>query len=201
MNLNEYKAILEGLLFAAGTDGLTIKQVSNVLDIDYVTVRHIIDELKYDYERTDRGINMIESEEIFYLATKPEYASYFKKLLAAPQASKLSQASLETLAIVAYNQPITRVEVEEIRGVKSDRPIQTLVSRALIEEVGRKEGVGRPMMFGTTIDFLTYFGLKSIDELPPLLEDFDDINIEQEADLFLSNRNQDSDNAVQEQED
>lgn len=201
MNLNEYKAILEGLLFAAGTDGLTIKQVSNVLDIDYVTVRHIIDELKYDYERTDRGINMIESEENFYLATKPEYASYFKKLLAAPQASKLSQASLETLAIVAYNQPITRLEVEEIRGVKSDRPIQTLVSRALIEEVGRKEGVGRPMMFGTTIDFLTYFGLKSIDELPPLLEDFDDINIEQEADLFLSNRNLDSDNAVQEQED
>lgn len=195
MELNHFKAILEGLLFASGSDGLTTKQISAVLEIDRDTLQHIISELKYDYENTNRGIMLVESDKSLYLATKPEHASYFKKLLAAPQASKLSQASLETLAIVAYNQPITRTEVEEVRGVKSDRPIQTLLSRALIEEVGRRDTVGRPMMFTTTVDFLNYFGLKSIEELPQLTDQMDETSLIEEADLFFNNIREQEQNA------
>lgn len=100
----------------------------------------------------------------------------------------MSQAVLETLAIIAYNQPITRVEIEEIRGVNSDYAVQTLLARSLIESVGRKEGIGRPKLFGTTKEFLTYFGLSSIEELPPLPEEIDKSAIEQEADLFFNRK-------------
>ena len=187
MNTNQYKSILEGLLFAAGDEGLNKKQIKSVLEIDAEMVAHLINELKYDYEHMDRGIMLVESKNGFHLATKPEHTVYYRKLMESPHMSKLSQAALETLAIIAYNQPVTRMEIEEIRGVKSDRPVQTLLSRALIEEVGRKDGVGRPTMFGTSVDFLTYFGLKSIDELPPLTEDINEIDVSEEADLFFRN--------------
>lgn len=180
-----YKAIVEGLLFAAGDEGLSMKQLKSVLEVGKETMEHILSELKYDYEHTDRGIMLVEAKGVFHLATKPDHTAYFQKLMESPQASKLSQAALETLAIIAYNQPITRTEIEEIRGVKSDRPVQTLLSRALIEEAGRKEGIGRPMMFSTSVDFLTYFGLKSIDELPPLPEDISESDVSEEADLFF----------------
>lgn len=189
MQLNQYKAIVEGLLFSAGTEGLTTKQLLSVLDLDIEVLTHIINELKFDYENADRGIIIVEFDNRLFLATKPEYANYFKMVYTTPQEAKLSQASLETLAIIAYNQPITRTEIEEIRGVKSDRPIQTLLSRALIEEVGRKDSVGRPVMFGTSVDFLTYFGLKSIEELPPLTESADDLDITDEVDLFFDQIN------------
>ena len=97
----------------------------------------------------------------------------------------MSQAALETLAIIAYKQPITRVEIEEIRGVRSDRAVQTLLNRSLIEEVGRKDAVGRPILYATNKVFLTYFGLTSLEELPPLPEDIDKDVIEQEASLFF----------------
>ncbi|WP_067836653.1 SMC-Scp complex subunit ScpB [Amphibacillus sediminis] len=186
MKLNHYKAVIEGLLFVSGTDGLTVKQMAAIIETDQDTVNHILNELKYDYENTDRGIQLLEAEQQYYLASKPEHAHYFQKLMSSPHVSKLSQASLEALAIIAYNQPITRAEVEEIRGVKSDRPIQTLISRGLIEEVGRKDTVGRPIMFGTTLEFLTYFGLRSIEELPPLTEQMIDDSVTEEADLFFN---------------
>src|SRR5690625_1441484 len=128
---------------------------------------------------------IIQSQQAYHLTTKPEHSNYFKKLLETPQTTKLSQAALETLAIIAYKQPITRVEIEEIRGVNSDRPVQTLVARSLVEEVGRKDAVGRPILFGTSKDFLTYFGLTSLEELPPFPETIDTKDIEQEADLFF----------------
>ncbi|WP_182199629.1 SMC-Scp complex subunit ScpB [Paraliobacillus salinarum] len=186
-----YKAVLEGLLFAAGDEGLSVRQLKSALDLDKDTIICLIDELKYDYEHTDRGIMLVEAKGIYHLATKPEHATYFQNLMESPHASKLSQAALETLAIIAYNQPITRMEIEDIRGVKSDRPVQTLVSRALIEEVGRKEAIGRPVMFGTSVDFLTYFGLRSIEELPPLPDNIDDSDVTEEADLFFSKLNSD----------
>ncbi|MFB1050452.1 SMC-Scp complex subunit ScpB [Paraliobacillus sp. JSM ZJ581] len=186
MSNNNFKAILEGLLFATGDEGLSIRQLKSVLELDKDTIMCIIDELKYDYEHTDRGIMLVEAKGVYHLATKPEHTAYFQKLMESPHASKLSQAALETLAIIAYNQPITRTEIEDIRGVKSDRPIQTLVSRALIEEIGRKDAIGRPIMFGTSVDFLTYFGLRSIEELPPLPEDITDSDVAEEADLFFS---------------
>ncbi|WP_017472233.1 SMC-Scp complex subunit ScpB [Amphibacillus jilinensis] len=186
MDINHYKAIIEGLLFVSGSDGLTIKQIANILETDKDTVDHLINELKYDYESVYRGIQILESESHYFLSSKSEHAEYFKKLMTDSHTSKLSQASLETLAIIAYNQPITRTEVEDIRGVKSDRPIQTLLSRGFIEEMGRRDTVGRPMMFGTTLEFLTYFGLKSIEELPPLTEQSIDDEITEEADLFFN---------------
>lgn len=185
MDIQKYKAITEGLLFASGDEGMTQKQLSDVMDIDMKTVELVIDELKYDYEHQARGIALMQSRAYYHLTTKPEHAAYFQRLMDAPHSSRLSQAALETLAIVAYQQPITRTEVEEIRGVKSERPIHTLVNRSLIEERGRREGVGRPILYGTTKDFLTYFGLISIEELPPLPEHSDDLNMEEEADLFF----------------
>ncbi|NMA90887.1 MAG: SMC-Scp complex subunit ScpB [Amphibacillus sp.] len=185
MDLSHYKAIVEGLLFVSGSDGLTINQMSSITELDTKTIEHLLNELKFDYENASRGIQILESEKHFYLASKPEHAEYFRKLRADVHTSKLTQASLETLAIIAYNQPITRAEIEEIRGVKSDRPIQTILSRGLIEEVGRKNTIGRPMMFGTTLDFLTYFGLRSIDELPPLNDQINEDEINDEASLYF----------------
>lgn len=167
MEINDLKAVAEGLLFASGDEGITVKQLSRILDITDKTVEHLLDELKYDYENTDRGIMLMQSHQVFHLTTKPEHSVYFKKLLETPQTTRMSQAALETLAIIAYQQPITRTEIEEVRGVKSDRPVQTLIARSLIEEVGRREGVGRPILFATSKDFLTYFGLTSLEELPP----------------------------------
>lgn len=190
MKLKEMKAITEGLLFASGDEGASIKQLAKVLEIPEETVVHILDELTFEYEHTERGMRIMRSKDVFHLTTKPEHSSYFKKFLATPQANRLSQAALETLAIIAYEQPITRIEIEEIRGVKSDRPIQTLLARSLIEEVGRRDTVGRPILFGTTKDFLIYFGLTSLEELPPLPEQVSDKEIEQEADLYMQQFNE-----------
>lgn len=185
MELARYKAIVEGLLFASGDEGMTKKQLAHVLEVDKSSIDVILEELKYDYEHEQRGITLMNAKEVYHLTTKPEHAQYFQRLLESPQSSRLSQAGLETLAIIAYNQPITRTEIEEVRGVKSERPIQTLLSRMLIEEAGRKETSGRPILFQTTTDFLTFFGLTSLEELPPLPMDLSRDDVEEEADLFF----------------
>lgn len=190
MELIKSKAIIEGLLFACGDEGITVKQLSKIIEIPESSVTHLVEELKNDYGNEERGIMIMQSHQVLHLTTKSEHSSYFKRLLETPQTSKMSQAALETLAIIAYQQPITRAEIEEIRGVKSDRPVQTLLARSLIEEVGRKDSVGRPVLFATSLDFLTYFGLTSLDELPPLPENTDTEEIEQEADLFFDRFNQ-----------
>src|SRR5699024_3151243 len=146
VEITELKAIVEGILFASGDEGITVKRLSQILDTTEITVQHLLEELAYDYEHTHRGLMMIQSENVYYLTTKPEHSLYYKKLLETPYTTRLSQAALETLAIIAYQQPITRVEIEEIRGVNSDRPVQTLQARSLVEEVGRKEAVGRPVL-------------------------------------------------------
>src|SRR5690625_2297146 len=185
MEMKELKAIIEGLLFASGDHVITIKTLSHILEVSNQVVEHVLHELSYDYEHTARGMMIMKSKDIYHLTTKPEHSPYFKKLLKTPQPTKLSQAALETLAIIAYQQPITRVEIEEIRGVNSDRPVQTLLARSLIEEVGRKDAVGRPILFGTSKEFLIFFGLTSLEELPPLPEVINEENVEQEADLLF----------------
>ncbi|BAC13783.1 hypothetical conserved protein [Oceanobacillus iheyensis HTE831] len=185
MNMNEFKGVIEGLLFASGDEGVTAKQLSKILDIGLDTVEHILEELRFEYEREDRGLMIIQSNNIFHLATKPEHSSYFKRLIDSPRTSKMSQAALETLAIIAYRQPITRAEIDEIRGVRSERPVQTLITRNLIEETGRKDTVGRPVLFQTSKEFLTFFGLATLDDLPPLPENIDPDKEEREADLFF----------------
>ncbi|WP_373892685.1 SMC-Scp complex subunit ScpB [Virgibacillus natechei] len=185
MEVTKLKGIVEGLLFVSGDEGVTIKQLAKILEITQESVENILEELQYDYEHTERGIMIMQANQIFHLTTIPEHSNYHKKLLETPQSTKMSQAALETLAIIAYQQPVTRTEIEEIRGVKSDRPVQTLLSRLLIEEVGRGDSVGRPVLFGTSKEFLTYFGLTSLDELPALPENANTEDIQQEADLFF----------------
>lgn len=185
MKLIDWKAVIEGLLFAAGDEGLTLKQMALVLEINESTALDIINELINDYKQAHRGINLIEVAGTYQLTTKKEHAVYLKKLVESPSSSSLSQAALETLAIIAYRQPIARAEVEEIRGVKTERPIQTLIAKALIKEVGRVEGTGRAILYGTTKEFLEYFGLKTLKELPPLPEKVDEEYVQEEADLFF----------------
>lgn len=177
--------IVESLLFAAGDEGLSIKQIAAVLQVGEQVALRVMEQLKQEYESNDmRGIKMVEFASVYQLTTKKKNAYYLKRLVETPGTSTLSQAALETLAIVAYKQPITRIEIEEIRGVKTERPLQTLLAKALIKEVGRRDGPGRAYLYGTTKEFLDCFGLKSLDELPPLLDDLDEDSVQEEADLF-----------------
>lgn len=186
MELINWKGIVESLLFAAGDEGLTLKQISQVLEIDELLAEQVLHDLITEYnENENRGITLVQLAGTYQLATKKEYSLYLKKLVESPHTTALSQAALETLAIIAYKQPITRIEIEEIRGVKTERPLQTLIAKALIKEVGRAEGAGRAYLYGTTKEFLDHFGLKSIEELPPLPEKVDDDNVQEEADLFF----------------
>jgi segregation and condensation protein B len=181
-----WKGVLESLLFAAGDEGLSLKQIAGVLEMEESEAQELVSALQKDYEDDEnRGLVLLLIAGVYQLATKKAHAEYLKRLVESPGTSHLSQAALETLAIIAYKQPITRVEIEEIRGVKTERPIQTLSGRALIKEVGRAEGTGRAFLYGTTKEFLDYFGLQSIDELPPLPEKIEDEDTDEEADLFF----------------
>ena len=177
---------IEALLFVVGDDGLTIQQVANLLNERHELVAEAIDELGTAYEEDlTKGIMLKEMAGVYQLTTKPELAETIQKLVENPTAQSLSQASLEVLAIVAYKQPITRIAVEDLRGVKCERPLQTLASRGLVKEVGRSEGTGRAILYGTTKEFLNYFGLNSIEEMPPLPES-EQGETEQETDLFMT---------------
>ncbi|MFC0014721.1 MULTISPECIES: SMC-Scp complex subunit ScpB [Allobacillus] len=196
MELNEMKGVLEGLLFVSGDEGLSNKQIKNILEIDEDAITLLLNELKYDYEHGQRGLSILEVRGIHYLTTKPDHAVYYEKMQQSNVSSRLSQASLETLAIVAYKQPITKVEMEEIRGVKCDGPVQTLMSRYLIEEAGRKDTSGRPILYQTTREFLTFFGLTSLDDLPPLTEEDLDQTL-MESDLFFTELADENEKAAQ----
>ena len=187
MEVINWKGILEALLFASGDEGLSVKQIASVLEITEYQATDIIESLKEDYLSDIRGIQIIEIAGVFQLATKKEHSDYLKKLVETSGSQGLTQAALETLAIIAYKQPITRAEIDEIRGVKTDRPIHTLVTKVLIKEVGRAEGSGRAYLYGTTKEFLDYFGLNSIKELPPLADNTEENFENGEADLFFEN--------------
>jgi segregation and condensation protein B len=179
------KTIIEGLLFMAGDEGLNKRQLGDIMEIDAEFAADLVYDLQRDLEREGRGIQISEVAASFRLTTHPEHAAYFERMAYSPSRSQLSQAALETLSIVAYRQPITRISIEEIRGVKSERALASLVSKDLIEEVGRAEQIGRPILYGTTKSFLDYFGLPSIKELPePGHVDIDDALDEQTQLLF-----------------
>jgi len=181
-----WNSILESLLFAAGDEGLSLKQLAEVLEVDELHASEMIENLRQEYDRDDkRGIMIVQLAGTFQLATKKENAAYLKKLVDSPHTSTLSQAALETLAIIAYKQPITRAEIEDIRGVKTERPLHTLMAKVLIKEAGRAEGTGRAILYGTTKEFLDYFGLKNLKELPQLPEKVEEEYTQEEADLFF----------------
>lgn len=185
MNDEQMKSIIEGLLFVAGDEGLDIKQLAQVLHEEETAVALLVDTMRDEFRSFNRGLQIIEVAGAYQLTTLPEHAEYFKRLAASPTRATLSQAALETLAIVAYKQPITRIEIEEIRGVKSDRALQTLVAKQLVEPKSRAEAVGRPILYGTTKQFLDYFGLNALEDLPDAAQFDMEINLEEETRLLF----------------
>lgn len=165
-----HKAVLEGLLFVVGEEGLTLEQIEDVLEIDEEASKNLIMELKKDYEDESRGLRIDFLGNRFKLTTKFEHKEYYQKLIENPETNTLSQAALETLAIIAYNEPITRVQVDAIRGVGSVNIIRKLVAKGFIKESGRSDLPGRPILYETTNEFLDYFGLSSTEDLPDISE-------------------------------
>ena len=182
------KAILEGLLFVVGEDGLTLQQIEEVLEINEEESKKLIMELKKDYEDEHRGLRIDFLGNRFKLTTKFEHKSYYQKLIENPETNSLSQAALETLAIIAYNEPITRIQVDAIRGVGSTSIIRKLVAKGFIKESGRSDMPGRPILYETTNEFLDYFGLASTSDLPDIKEMMADTLNENSAtsDLYTS---------------
>ena len=164
------EAVVEGLLFVVGEDGLTLNQLTDILDLDMEGVKQILSNLQEKYESENSGIRINFLGNTFKLTTKKEHKEYFQKLIENPESNVLTQAALETFAIVAYNEPITRGEVDEIRGVSSSQMIRKLVAKGFLKEVGRSDAVGRPILYKTTSEFLDYFGLSTIDDLPKFEE-------------------------------
>ncbi|PZX07743.1 segregation and condensation protein B [Psychrobacillus insolitus] len=177
---------VESLLFVSGDDGLTNKQLAFLTDTTEEEIDGILRKMIQTYkEREDRGLEIKQLAGTFQFVTKEENVLCIQKLVENPTTQSLSQASLEVLAIIAYKQPITRVEIEDIRGVKSERPISTLSAKGLVREVGRAEGTGRAILYGTTNEFLQYFGLQDLSTLPPLPEDVSTDEME-DTDLFMT---------------
>ena len=162
------KAVLEGLLFVVGEEGLTLEQIEDVLQIEEEEAKKLLYELKHDYEDETRGLRIDFLGNRFKLTTKYEHREYYQKLLENPETNTLSQAALETLAIIAYNEPITRVQIDAMRGVGSTQIIRKLVAKGFIKEVGRSDLPGRPILYETTSEFLDYFGLSTIKDLPDM---------------------------------
>ncbi|MFE5317119.1 SMC-Scp complex subunit ScpB [Paenibacillus sp. NPDC056579] len=185
MDFQQMKSVIEGLLFVAGDEGLDAKQLAEVMEQHTDFVKELVLDLQADLQRDQRGLQIVEMAGAYQLTTLPAHAPYFERLAYSPTRSSLSQAALETLAIVAYKQPITRVEIEEIRGVKAERALQTLVAKDLIQEVDRADAPGRPILYGTTKAFLDYFALSSIDELPETSLFQNDDNLEEETRLLF----------------
>lgn len=181
------KAVLEGLLFVVGEDGLTIEQISDVLETTDDESKELVMELKKDYEDESRGLRIDFLGNRFKITTKFEHKEYYQKLLENPETNTLSQAALETLAIIAYNEPITRVQVDAIRGVSSASIVRKLVAKGFVKESGRSELPGRPILYETTNEFLDYFGLSSTEDLPNIEEIIEESEeVEEDTDLYNS---------------
>lgn len=161
-------AVLEGLLFVVGEDGLSMDQAMSILDIDQKELVDILQKLQDSYIKEDRGIRLSALGNHLKLTTKKEHKEYYTKLLESEDDSLLSQSCLEVLAIVAYNEPITRSLIDDIRGLNSSHIVRKLSSKNLIKELGRAETAGRPILYGVTNEFLDYFGLSSVGELPKI---------------------------------
>lgn len=167
MELKEIESIVEGLLFANG-DPLSLEKLSEILELDRKTTKLILNNMSVNYQNSKRGIMLREIDGSYQLCTRFEHYEYIRKLFEPRQKQALSQAAFETLAIIAYNQPITRAKIELIRGVNSDSAVIRLVERNLVRESGRLDSPGRPMLYETTEEFLRSFGFKSPADLPVL---------------------------------
>lgn len=164
------KDVIEALLFV-WEGPLKTERIASILEITEKETEKIIDELAQEYTRDNRGIQLYKDNGGYQLGTRPDLAPYIEKLFSRETVGSLTNAAFETLAIVAYKQPVTRLEVDAIRGVNSDSVLESLVRRKLVKIAGRKDSPGKPLLYATTPDFLKYFGLKNLNELPPLKKD------------------------------
>ncbi len=181
MNLT---GVLEGLLFAVGDDGLTLDEMTDILNINIDAAKDLLKELQKRYESDAYGIRISYLGNTFKLTTKKEHKEYYQRLLGNPESQSLSETALEVLAIIAYNQPITRIMVDEMRGVASGQIIRKLCARGLIKISGKSNMPGKPNLYSTTSEFLDYFGLASLDNLPKIEEPKEEV--EKETELFTS---------------
>lgn len=170
MSIEKTEAAIEAILFTMG-ESVEAEKIAVAIEHDVDTTVKIIHNMMDKYENEDRGIKIIELEGSFQLCTKEEYYDNLIRICSQPRRYTLTDAALETLSIIAYKQPVTKIEIEKIRGVNSDRSVNKLVELELVKEVGRLDAPGSPMLFGTTEEFLRTFGVGSIDELPVISED------------------------------
>lgn len=173
--MKKIEAAIEAILFSAG-DSMEVSRIAKAIGQDKETTLKIIRNMMLKYEAEDRGIKIIELEDAFQMCTKQEYYEYLVEIALQPKKAVLTDVMLETLSIIAYKQPVTRAEIEKIRGVKCDHAVNKLIEYNLVQEVGRLDAPGRPILFGTTEEFLRNFGVQSTEELPTInpvkLEDF-----------------------------
>ena len=166
----EVRGRVEAILFVAG-EPVLVSDMAKALELSESDMSHVLDLLVNEYDFEQRGFCLKRFGKHVQLATRAIYADWVERLLQPVQKQSLSQAAMETLAVVAYRQPVTKAEIEQIRGVKCDYSIASLSNKGLIEEVGRKDTVGRPILYGTTDEFLNHFGIGSLDQLPALPQD------------------------------
>lgn len=175
MKTDALEAAVEAILFAVG-DSVEIEKIAAALEQDVPTTRKLISNMMLRYQEENRGIQIMELENAYQLCTKKELYGYLIRVAKQPRRLKLTDVALETLAIIAYKQPVTKAEIEKIRGVKCDHAVNKLVEYNLVKELGRMDAPGRPILFGTTEEFLRNFGVRSLDELPVIsavkMEDF-----------------------------
>ncbi len=163
------KGRIEAILFVAG-EAVSIRDLAKALQVDEKGLKAVLKEIGSEYDYEQRGFMLKRFGDKVQLATRPMYSEDVLRLLQPVQQQSLSQAAMETLAVVAYKQPVTRAEVEQIRGVKCDYSLQSLMMKGLIQEAGRKDTIGRPILYATTDKFLSHFGIQGLEDLPPLPE-------------------------------
>ena len=175
MKRKEMEGVIEAILFTMG-ESVELSRIAKALEEEEETVRNVIHQMMERYEKEDRGIHIIELDNAFQMCTKKETYEYLIRIAKQPKRHVLTDVALETLSIIAYKQPVTKAEIEKIRGVKCDHAINKLVEYELVRELGRLDAPGRPILFGTTEEFLRCFGVQGLEELPSVdpvrLEDF-----------------------------
>jgi len=167
MSISENEAIAEAVLFAAG-EAVSVSDIAMAAGVSFEEAYEILKALMRKYNSEKRGISIVEAGETFQMCTNIEFFKNINSIYSAPKKKRLSPAILETLAIIAYKQPVTRAMIEEIRGVNSDKAVNKLIEYNLVSEVGRLDAPGKPILFGTTDEFLKYFGFSNINNLPDI---------------------------------
>ncbi len=185
MSVKEMEAIIEAILFTMG-DSVEVSRIAKVIEQDVKTTKKLIHNLMDRYEEEGRGIHIIELEDSYQMCTKKEMYEYLIQIAKQPKRYVLTDVVMETLSIIAYKQPVTKLEIERIRGVSSDHAVNKLVEYDLVKEVGRMDTPGRPILFGTTEEFLRRFSVQSVDELPGITpEKVEDFKAEAEDEIQL----------------